>query len=125
MRSQNGQAIVELALCLMILLLLAFSIVDFGRVFHAYLALDHAGREGARVASIGGTDSEVIQAAQNAAAGLDTNVLAVTVSPAERTRGTYATVALTYDIEIITPIMAVFFPSNPFPIQKESVMRVE
>ena len=44
MKSQKGQAIVETALILPILLMLLFGITDFGRIFHVYLTLDHAGK---------------------------------------------------------------------------------
>ena len=59
MKSQKGQAIVEIALILPILLMLLFGITDFGRLFHAYLTLDHAGREAARVASVGTEDGVI------------------------------------------------------------------
>ncbi len=60
MKSQKGQAIVETALILPILLMLLFGITDFGRLFHAYLTLDHAGREAARAASVGTEDGVII-----------------------------------------------------------------
>ncbi len=53
MKSEKGQSLVEFALVLPVLVMLLFGITDFGRAFHAYLTIDHAGREAARAASIG------------------------------------------------------------------------
>ena len=51
-RSENGQAMVEMALVLPILLLLVGGIIDFGWLFYNKLALNNAAREGARYAAI-------------------------------------------------------------------------
>ena len=60
MKSEKGQSMVEFALIIPIFILLLFAILDFGRVFHAYLTIDHAGREAARAASIGKDNTTVI-----------------------------------------------------------------
>ena len=39
MKSEKGQSLVEFALVIPLLILLLFGIVDFGRIFHAYLTL--------------------------------------------------------------------------------------
>ena len=72
MKSQKGQAIVETALILPILLMLLFGITDFGRLFHAYLTLDHAGREAARAASVGTEDGVILsKIIEDTSTGLD------------------------------------------------------
>lgn len=48
--SQRSQALIEFALISPVLLLLLFGIVDIGRAVFYYDALNHAAREGARVA---------------------------------------------------------------------------
>ena len=53
MKSEKGQSLVEFALSFPVLVLLLLGITDFGRAFHVYLTIDHAGREAARAASIG------------------------------------------------------------------------
>lgn len=57
-RSDNasGAAALEFALILPILVLLVCGIIEFGFVFQAQLALTHAAREGARIASVGKWD---------------------------------------------------------------------
>ena len=56
MKSEKGQSMVEFALIIPIFILLLFATLDFGRVFHAYFTIDHAGREAARAVSVGEDD---------------------------------------------------------------------
>jgi len=51
-RSQSGEALVEFALILPILLVLSLGMLDFGRAFHAKSLVDQAAREGCRVAIV-------------------------------------------------------------------------
>jgi TadE-like protein len=48
-----GQALVEFALALPFLLLMLFGVIEFGRLIHAWLAVQNAARFGARYASTG------------------------------------------------------------------------
>jgi Flp pilus assembly protein TadG len=50
-RKQSGQAIVELALAMTVLLWFALGSLDFGRAFYTYVGLVNAAREGARTAA--------------------------------------------------------------------------
>ena len=50
-RDERGQALIELALSLVLLLLLVAGVVDFGRLFNNYIIITNASREGARYAS--------------------------------------------------------------------------
>ncbi len=51
-RSRKGQSLVELALILPLLLMIVMGVIDFGRLFGSYIALQNASREGARFASL-------------------------------------------------------------------------
>jgi len=126
MRSEKGQATVELALGLTVVALLLFGMIDFGQIMHAKTILNHAGREAARAASLGGTDADIRDAALRSASGLSTDkiVVAIQPGPAERKRGTYANVELRYSISIETPLMAGIIP-NPFPVKASASMRME
>ncbi|WP_169823171.1 TadE family protein [Anaerobacillus alkalilacustris] len=125
-RSQKGQATVELAITLTILVFLIFIIIDFGRIFHAYLTLEHAGREGARVASVGGTDTDVIQRVKESAPSLNTNQITISQIPSKvgRTRGTYVTIDLAYPITLSVPLLKTVLP-DPVVLNAKTVMRVE
>ncbi len=50
MKSQRSQALIEFALVSPVLLLLLFGVIDLGRAILYYDTLNHAAREGARVA---------------------------------------------------------------------------
>jgi len=47
--TERGQAVIELALTLPLLLLVVFGIIDFGFMFQRYEAVTNAAREGARL----------------------------------------------------------------------------
>ena len=51
-RPDSGEALVEFALVLPILLVLSLGMMDFGRAFHTKALLDQAAREGCRVAIV-------------------------------------------------------------------------
>ena len=48
----RGQALVELAIILPVLLLLMLAALDLGRIFYARIAVENAAREGAMEASV-------------------------------------------------------------------------
>lgn len=57
MRSETrGQALVELALVVVIVSLLGFAVIDLGWIFYVNLTMQHAVREGARFAITGSSD---------------------------------------------------------------------
>ena len=53
LRSEQGQSITEFALCLPILALLLFAVIQFGIAFNNYVTLTDATRAGARKAAVG------------------------------------------------------------------------
>lgn len=125
-RSMRGQALLEFALVLPILLLLVFGIIEFGRVFHSYLVVTQAAREGARVGVVGGTDDEVSATVKGVAAGLDEARLSVSIDPPEglRSRGDSLCVNVNYSVPLVVPLIAELVP-NPFPLTVTATMRVE
>jgi len=48
-RGESGEALVEFALILPIMLVLSLGMLDFGRAFHAKSLVDQAAREGCRI----------------------------------------------------------------------------
>jgi Flp pilus assembly protein TadG len=66
---EDGVAAVEFALVSGLLFMIVFGIIVFGLVFSQYQAFTAAAREGARVAAVRGTSSQIRQAATDAAAG--------------------------------------------------------
>jgi Flp pilus assembly protein TadG len=105
LRREDGQAAAELALVLPILCALLLGIAQFGIAFNNYVTLTDATRTGARKAAIarftGDQGAAAKAAVVNAAAGLDTSQLNVTVDdPDWTTPGTTVTVTATYPYSI-------------------------
>ena len=84
-RRQEGQAMVEFALVIPLLLLLIFGIIQFGMLFNNYLALTDAVRVGARQAAVSRTLPDPVAATttrlQGAATNLKVSNLVITVDP--------------------------------------------
>lgn len=77
-RAERGASAVEFALVSTILILLIFGIIQFGIAYNRYQGLQAAAREGARIASIGGTESEIanrVRQSQSLFAGPDVQVV--------------------------------------------------
>ena len=123
-KNKKGQALVEMAIILPVLVALIFGMTDFARVLNSYLATTEASREGARVAALSGNDAAVELAVTNAAPNLDPIKLKVKTDPETRTRGDSVTVTVTYSIDIITPLVNTML-TNPMPITSQTIMRVE
>jgi len=83
----SGQALVEFAFVLPILLLLMVAIIDFGIIFYSQMAVSNAAWEGARAGATiidpSQGDQEIIGAIHNAAYGLDISLLAIDIDPAQ------------------------------------------
>jgi hypothetical protein len=65
-RTRRGQTLVEFALTLPILLLLLFGIIEFGRIFQAWVTIQNAAREAARFAITGRYDENMFLDMDNA-----------------------------------------------------------
>jgi len=128
---------VEFALVLVIFLMLIFALTEFGRVFHAYLVITNASREGARVAIVGADDTAIRTKVKNAAASLnpaltDSNIT-ITPAPAARTHGAEVNVQVNYSVTLLVDLngLAKLMGSstsivpNPFPLTAVTTMRVE
>ena len=120
LRGTEGATVVEFAIIVPVLLLILWGIVDFGNVYYQLSIVNEAAREGARVAGVGGTLQSVTTAVKNF-----NNSLQVNMSPSTPVSGQNVTVTVTNSVQIITPLISVFFPSNPFTVTGRSIMRVE
>lgn len=124
MKSEKGQSLVEFALVLPLLVVLLFGIIDFGRIFHVYLTIDHAGREAARAASIGQDDTKIINTAVNDATSIGLTAGKVGVSPSgARSSGSNVTITINYPINFLTPVIGNIV--GPITLTDTTVMRVE
>ena len=125
LKKKRGQAIVEFALILPVFILILLGIMEFGLVFHQYLVVTAASREGARVAALGGTDAETRTIVNSSAASINTGQLTTTITPTNRVKGQTVSVQVTNPVTIRAPLIAQAFPQNPFPVTGTTIMRVE
>lgn len=108
---RDGQAMVELAIVLPVLLLLIMAIADFGRIFHSYLIISNASREGARVALINYDVDQIRDRVTETASSLsDTVETDITNSDQQ------VTVRVIYRVNLVAPLISHILP-NPFTIR--------
>lgn len=126
LKGEKGQAIVEAAFVLPLLLIFLCMIIDVGRIVYAESRLNMLCQEAVRIAGLGGGDAEIQNFAFNRLDPDTADTLSVTVSPAEALRdsGDYVTVNLSVDLDYITPFAKTILPS-PLNITAESTIRVE
>lgn len=101
---ERGQALVEFALILPIMLLLICALVDFGRAYYTWLMVTNAAREGARVGATQQPESAINARILDSIDGLDASSLTIAVTNAQGPRGEPVDVDLTYNFEFVTPI---------------------
>ncbi|MEN6328545.1 MAG: TadE family protein [Syntrophomonas sp.] len=123
---QHGQALVEMALVLPLLLLLLFGIFEFGRIMGSYMLISNLSREGARYGVVGHDDTQIQALILSRRTWLDEAQLSVVVSPpyVDRDKGEALNVGVNYSLNLMTPIFAEILP-NPVLLSTECTMRVE
>lgn len=124
-RQRNGQATLEFALAVPVLILIIMGILAFGQIFNHWLALNHAAREAVRGGATGATDAEVIAIIQKQAFMLNPTYLTWVLTPAEagRVSGQPFQVELRYQDYISVPIVGIFV--NPKQLYSRYAMRIE
>lgn len=125
-KDEWGQALVEIALVLPVLLLLLAGILDIGRMMFSYEHLQMAAQETVRLGGLGDNDQTIINFADNYEKLGDPKNLTVNITPKDTVRhsGDYVTVTLKYPFTFYTPLISKFFP-NPYYLKTQSTIRVE
>lgn len=113
-RREQGQATVEFALVLPLMMMAALAVIQVGLVVRDDVAVVHAAREAARAASV---DADPGLAARRALAGAEVHV---GHRPAV---GEPITVVVTYTSKTNLPLVGPLFPDPE--LQATAVMRVE
>lgn len=115
-REDKAAAMVEFAIVVPILLLLAFGIIDYGRFFFTYNNLTNAAREGARFLAVQGTPGSA-----NAITACQTRVTDLVVNLAGTVTGTVTCVAVgasptaTVEARIAGQVFTPIIPLVPVP----------
>ena len=125
-RRSAGQSLVETALVLPVILLLLLGIVEFGRVFSAYLVITNASREGARCAAVNRTDTNVVDVVRGSLISLNLSSSTIRIQPegSLRESGKQVSVEVDYTMNFITPLMSGIV-RGPVTLKSVTVMRVE
>jgi hypothetical protein len=127
-----GQALVEFALVLPILLLLMVGLIDFGVIMHAQIVVTNAAWEGARagatIVNPAEGDAEIIGAVHRSAYGLDESKLIIDIDPEQdepprsqpfpAPRGAPLMVTVSYTIQLS-------FPDISVPVSGRAVTMME
>jgi Flp pilus assembly protein TadG len=116
--------VVEFALILPLLALIAMGILDFGRVFYTYEALANAAREGARYCALhpGDTAGTRARVAGELGGRVTPDPLA-TFCPQETNAGFPISVSTSAEVDLITPLMGSLV-GDPVTITASATMSV-
>jgi Flp pilus assembly protein TadG len=125
-RSCRGQSLVELALIAPVLIILALGIIDYGRVYFAYVSVTNGARTGADYASTDATAAADLSGIEAAALAETSNLLDqsptnpdVVVATGTDAQGySYADVTFSYTFETIFP-----WPGLPDSFNVERTVR--
>jgi Flp pilus assembly protein TadG len=120
-RRESGQATVELALALPVLVVVMLLAVQVGLLVCDDILVVHAAREAARAAAVSSNSAEVSAAARRAA-GLDPARLSVDVG-SRGGAGSAVTVTVRYRAPTDVPIVGAFF--GDYEMAQSVTMRVE
>ena len=120
----------EFAILLPLLTLIIISIMMFGIIFHDYLEITHAAREGVRWAALRASLDDVEDKAQAAAPGIDWSQATLTrigVSDpvTDGDQGNPVTVQITYDLGNINRSFGAFAGLMPSTITSSATQKVE
>jgi len=124
-RKESGQAIVEFALVLPILLALLCGIIDFGWLYYNQITLNNAAREGARYAVIHydpATDwkAETTQRMLNDMVGVK-SATAIVSDPVEQ----QITASVTADGKLLTAFTSTIIGRRSIELHAQCTMRLE
>lgn len=124
-KSQAGQAMVEMALVLPILLILVGGILDFGWLFYNKVALNNAAREGARYAAIhyapaSSWYTDTVNIMNSSYVGVSGAVAMVT-----NPLNSQITATMTADVPILTGVASTILGTDSIAMTGSCVMRLE
>ena len=138
---EGGQSLLEFAIALPVLLILLLGVLDVGRMYFTFLAIQNAAGEGALYAAIkpkcvqasdgpecGDPNNALYRATHESPSGL-VNWRRVTIEaePADRTNlreGDPITIILHYEYDILTPLLSPLVPDGKLRLRARAVQNV-
>ena len=120
--AERGQAIVEAALMMPILLLITAGAIDLGRVYFSYTTIVDAAREGAMCASLGSLCPGGPTAAASAEVGSQLPGGITTSVSGGGASGSNVTVTVQYNFQAVTTAI---LATTSFPLKASATMVVQ
>ncbi|MFO7743488.1 MAG: pilus assembly protein [Anaerolineae bacterium] len=117
---QRGQSLVEFAIILPVLLIIAAGALDLGRLYFSYVAVTDAASEGAAYAAAHPRDeSAVVERARDASTitAADSDVEYFCPTCPAVSSGDPITVTVTYSFTLATPIVEAIVPGGVIPLR--------
>jgi hypothetical protein len=126
-KAEKGQSLVEVAMLLPLLLIMLAGILDLGRAYMTLVAIKDAAAEGASYAALHPTaTSRIVERAadsSNALVQLDTDQVSVQYSHPP-TPGRPITVTVSYDYQVLTPILNAIVPEGTLTLTVRDVRSI-
>jgi Flp pilus assembly protein TadG len=114
-RNERGAELIEFALVSILLFMLVFGVMEFGRAVFTYGTVAHLAREGARFAIVRGNESQVRETPADAAAveafvlsraaGIDDLTVTTTWPDGDNNPGSVVQVSVSKDFNPIAPLV--------------------
>jgi Flp pilus assembly protein TadG len=139
--NERGQALIETAITLPLVLFVSIAIIEFGRAYQVQQVLTNAAREGARIAILNGTTAADVQTrvaaylqagqvANYAAATVAVNQASTVVVGAGTASASVVTVNLPFSFMVLNPIATLVVGNStlggaPLTLVASAVMRNE
>lgn len=111
-KMKKGQATVEFALLLPIMIFLILFIVELGMMLNSYLKIANASREAARLIAVGRSEVDAQTAIYTMTSGLKSSDLVKSITPAVPKKGDEVTVIITYKYTPLTGIFSAVWPNE-------------
>ncbi len=139
-KRERGAALIETALALPMVLLVAVGIFEFGRAYQTWQVLTNAAREGARVAVLPGANTGLItaravsylqagQLSEAANATVNVNPVMLDLGGGATAAASSVTVNYPFEFIVLQPVANLVARGaplgEPFTMQATSVMRIE
>jgi len=121
----RGQALIEFAMALPLILIFWMFLFDFGRITYYLSVLNNAAREAARYGIVNSTNvAGITNVVYDMAIGIDSSDLFVTVSTIEE--GTVIVVGIDYQYVPVTPLVASLLgDGGGIPVNTQASMLIE
>lgn len=139
---RNGQSMIEFILVAPLYFLLTFAVIDFGRMFFVQMNLQQAVQEAARYASTGdhlpnpNNPGQTLSRIASIEAVLQQQAIGASVSNVQISSlaggagsaggpNDTVTISLTTNLQLMTPMVAAFFPNGTYTFTSSATFRNE